>query len=124
MKKYAKVINEETKLCEVGLGTNTAFYQSIGMAEMDVEQAYNGSWYVQGYAPIKPAPTNEEIKAERERLYSSQIDPLHARKARKVILNDWSDTDEAGYLAEVARISKEIEDENPYVVEHPSDERL
>lgn len=62
MKKYAKVINEETKACEVGLGTNSAFYQSIGMTEMDVEQAYDGSWYVEGYAPEKP---QAEIKAER-----------------------------------------------------------
>ena len=62
MKKYAKIINEETKLCEVGLGTNSAFYQSIGMTEMEVEQAYNGSWYVKGYAPEKPV---EELKVEK-----------------------------------------------------------
>ena len=52
--KYAKIIDEENKLCEVGLGTNTKFYQSIGMTEMDVEESYNGSWYVTGYAPQKP----------------------------------------------------------------------
>lgn len=54
MKKYAKVTNKETKACEVGLGTNIDFYQSIGMTEMDVEQAYNGQWYVKGYAPAEP----------------------------------------------------------------------
>lgn len=62
MKKYAKIINEETKACEVGLGTNSAFYQSIGMVEMDVEQAYDGSWYVLGFAPEKP---QAEINQER-----------------------------------------------------------
>lgn len=51
---YAKIINEETKLCEVGIGTNVEFYKSIGMTEMDVEQAYNGQWYVKGYAPAEP----------------------------------------------------------------------
>lgn len=61
MKKYAKIINEQ-KQCEVGIGTNSEFYQSIGMAEMDVEQAYNGFWYVKGYAPEKP---QIEINAER-----------------------------------------------------------
>ena len=66
MKKYAKVINEETKLCEVGLGTNTDFYKSIGMVEMDVEQAYNGSWYLKGCAPVKPEPTIEEQVAKLE----------------------------------------------------------
>lgn len=54
MKKYAKVTNKETKACEVGLGANIDFYQSIGMTEMDVEQAYNGQWYVKGYAPAEP----------------------------------------------------------------------
>jgi hypothetical protein len=62
MIKYAKVVNEETKQCEVGLGTNYKFYQSLGMVEMEVEQAYNGAWYVKGYAPAKP---EEEVKAER-----------------------------------------------------------
>ena len=66
MKKYAKVINEETKLCEVGVGTNTSFYASIGMTEMEVEQAYNGSWYLKGYAPTKPEPTIEEQVAKLE----------------------------------------------------------
>ena len=125
MLKYAKVINEETKACEVGLGTNNKFYQSIGMAEMEVEQAYDGNWYLAGYAPVQPiSEQNEAIRATREQLYSTQIDPLHARKARKVILNDWSEADEAEYVAEVARISKEIEDENPYMDEHQSGECL
>lgn len=59
---YAKVVDEETKRCEVGLGTNGKFYQSIGMSEMEVEQAYNGVWYVKGYAPEKPESV---IKQER-----------------------------------------------------------
>jgi predicted S18 family serine protease len=66
MLKYAKIINEETKQCEVGIGTNITFYKSIGMAEMEVEQAWNGAWYLSGYAPEKP---EEEVKKEEiERL--------------------------------------------------------
>lgn len=68
MKKYAKIINEETKACEVGLGTNTAFYASIGMEEMEVEQAYDGGWYLEGYAPAKP----EEVLAEEKRAIRNQ----------------------------------------------------
>ena len=60
MLKYAKIVNEETKQCEVGTGTNTEFYKSIGMTEMDVEQAYDGGWYVKGYAPVQPEPTEYE----------------------------------------------------------------
>lgn len=62
MLKYAKVIDDKTKLCEVGVGTNTEFYKSIGMTEMEVEQVYTGDWYVAGYAPQKP---EEVIKQER-----------------------------------------------------------
>lgn len=69
MKKYAKVVNEETKLCEVGVGTNSAFYRSIGMTEMEVEQAYNGQWYLKGYAPTKPEPTLEEQVVSLEQTY-------------------------------------------------------
>ena len=54
MLKYAKIVNDETKQCEVGIGTNSKFYQSIGLTQMDVEQAYNGNWYIMGYAPEKP----------------------------------------------------------------------
>lgn len=54
MKKYAQITDENTKTVSVGTGTNTAFYESIGMTEMDVEQGYDGNWYVAGYAP-KPS---------------------------------------------------------------------
>ena len=37
-------IDEETKQVNIGTGTNTTFYKSIGMTEMEVEQAYNGQW--------------------------------------------------------------------------------
>ena len=62
MIKYAKVVNQETKECNIGEGTNTAYYKKLGMVEMEVEQAHNGAWYVKGYAPEKP---QELINAER-----------------------------------------------------------
>ena len=51
---YAKIVNEETKEVSVGFGTDVDFYKSIGMEEMDTEQAWNGNWYVKGYAPSRP----------------------------------------------------------------------
>lgn len=57
---YTKIINKMTKEVSVGLGTDKQFYQNIGMTEMKVEQAYNGSRYLKGYAPQKPEPTIEE----------------------------------------------------------------
>ena len=62
MKKYAKIINENTKECTVGLGTNEEYYKSIGMTKIEVEEAWNGQFFVLGYAPEKP---EEVIKAER-----------------------------------------------------------
>lgn len=73
MLKYAQIVNEETKQCEVGLGTNTEFYKSIGMTEMDVEQAYDGQWYVSGYAPKEPEPTEEELKYSARGIRNSYL---------------------------------------------------
>ena len=63
---YAQIIDKQTKLVVVGIGTDSAYYKSIGMVPMDVEQAYNGSWYLKGYAPAKPEPTLEEKVAKLE----------------------------------------------------------
>ena len=63
---YAKIVNEQTKECQVGIGTNVEFYKKIGMTEMEVEQAYSGQWYLKGYAPAKPEPTIEEQVAKLE----------------------------------------------------------
>lgn len=77
MKKYAKVVNEETKACEVGTGTNTKFYQSIGMSEMKVEQGYDGQWYLNGYAPQATIEhKNEQIRLQRQARFVAESDPL------------------------------------------------
>ena len=47
MLKYAKIINEQAGLCEVGIGTNAKFYQSIGMIPLDVQQSdIDNNWYL------------------------------------------------------------------------------
>ena len=62
MYKYVK-FNEESGLCtEVGIGTNTEFYKSIGMVRKDVEQAYDGSYYLKGYTPSQNI---DELKSEK-----------------------------------------------------------
>ena len=63
---YAKIVNEETKEVSVGLGTDVEFYKSLGMKEIDVEQSWNGNWYLKGYAPAKPDQTIEEQVAKLE----------------------------------------------------------
>lgn len=62
-RKWAKIINNETKECSVGLGTDENFYASIGFSLMSVEQGWDEAWYVEGFAPTqKPQEViNEEI---------------------------------------------------------------
>ena len=59
---YCKYDNETKKCFEVGTGTNTEFYKSIGMEDLEVEKAYNGSYYLKGYAPSQPL---DELKSEK-----------------------------------------------------------
>ena len=73
MKKYATIIDANTKQCNVGLGNDQVFYESIGMILMEVEQGYDKQWYVAGYAPVKPQALIEaealaQAKAERAAL--------------------------------------------------------
>ena len=99
---YARIINEETKACEVGLGTNSAFYQSIGMTEMEVELGYDGSWYLVGYAPVKPEPTKEEQQKARQDAYRIEVDPITCHINR---LKDEEQTPEV--IAEIASLVEE-----------------
>ena len=119
MKMYAKIINEETKQCSVGDGNNFGFYQSIGMAEQDVEQAWDGSWYLAGYAPIKPEPTKEEQQKARAEAYRLEKDPITCQINS---LRDEEQTPEV--IAEIASLVEErkakveeIKQRFPYPVE-------
>ena len=72
MIKYAKIINEENGLCEVGLGTNAEFYQSIGMTLLDVRQSdIDGAWYLSEKCPMK---TDEEKEQEERECRNQEID--------------------------------------------------
>ena len=166
MEKYAKIINEETKLCEVGSGnpekileeriipeksheevipaeydeagnlikdeeiikvideeehietiTVGDWYKSLGMEEMEVEKAYDGSWYVAGFVPEKPALTHEEISELREQAYIKEVDILHAQRQRKTILGTWTEQDETNYIEQVKQLSEDIANRYPYPTE-------
>lgn len=76
MIKYATVIDQTTKRCNVGIGNDSAFYKSIGMTEQEVEQAYDGSWYLKGYTPEKPQEIKEqEVRAIRNSYLEKYVDP-------------------------------------------------
>ena len=77
MLKYAKIIDDVTKKCNVGLGTDIAYYESIGMTPQDVEQAYNGDWYIAGYAPKAPEPTYQELRRAAYPEFGEQLDMIY-----------------------------------------------
>jgi len=77
MLKYASIIDKKTKECSVGTGTNSEFYESIGMKELDVEQAYNGRWYLVGHLPQPSVDEqNEQIRQQRQARYEKESDPI------------------------------------------------
>lgn len=68
MLKFAKVINEKTKEVSVGNGDSSLLI-SWGYTEQEVEENYQGNWYLAGYAPAKPEEVlAEEKRADRDRL--------------------------------------------------------
>ena len=99
MLKYAKVKNEETKVCDVGIGTNDGFYESLGFTKQEVEQAYTGEWYLKGYAPSKPELTTEE------KVQALENETGLTRAIREIVLS--GDVKVSKYVVDKA---KEIED--------------
>lgn len=81
MFKYAKIINQQTGLCEVGTGTNTAFYKSIGMTEQDVLLSdIDGNWYLAEKCPRK---SKEQKLAETK----SKKQAENTTKAKQAVEN-------------------------------------
>lgn len=84
MLKRAKVINEETKQCAVILGDG--FKHLTDFVEQEVEESWNGQWYLAGYAPTKPAEASAREVRERRNQYLLETD--------KFMLSDYPITDE------------------------------
>lgn len=99
------------------------------MAEYHIGQIFEGKyppeaaiacnkngWYIEKIAEHRyeikaipePLPTDEEQRQARANAYAQEVDPLHAQKIRHTILGNWTEEDEANYVAEVKRLSEEI----------------
>lgn len=104
MLMYAKILNDETKEVSVGFGTNTAFYEKIGMTLQDVE-SYDGRYFLAGYAPEEPKES-EADKAQDE-IYRLELEqkPRLMREA----INDLKAGLKSSYaLDKLAEIDEEI----------------
>ena len=92
---YCKYDNETKKCLEVGTGTNTEFYKSIGMEDLEVEKAYDGSYWLKGYAPSRP---QEEIDLENTQTklneLNQSLNELMTAYNQAVMLGDTALADE------------------------------
>lgn len=83
--------------------SHNAYIEDLGNKRYEIKEV-----------PPAPAPTKEEQEQARANAYASEIDPLHARKARKTILGEWTEEDETEYVEKVKALSAEIEERYPY----------
>ena len=90
-------------MAAVWCNQNNAFIEKIGDNRYEIKAI-----------PEPPAPTKEQQEQARASAYAAEIDPLHARKARKTILGEWTDDDETEYVAKVKELSAEIAERYPY----------
>lgn len=72
MKQLAKIINEQTGLCDIALGDNTKFFLSQGFAELDVQKSdIDGNWYLTDKCPMKS--DEEKANARKQTFYTQFI---------------------------------------------------
>ena len=86
-------------------------------------QGYDGKWYIEGTEPKKPAPTYEEVRQIREKLYREHKDPITCQIQS---LRDEEQTEDI--IAEIntlitkrADIVSEIKENNPYPEQKDAD---
>ena len=112
MIKYAKVIDEETKQCEVGVGTNDAFYRKIGMKKLDVEQcSWNGKWYLTGYVPSEPEEHKKQKRIAQIKEELASKDEKSTRSVRAILAGTATEADRQFLInveAEVQALRQEL----------------
>lgn len=90
MIKYAKIENETTKSCIVGLGNNAAAYQARGMTLQEVEQGPDGNWYLSGFAPVAPPPDYQDLRRAAYPTLTDQLDMIYWDQVNGTTI--WRDT--------------------------------
>lgn len=88
-----------------------------GYADDEVEQGYDGIYYLKGFAPEKPALTHEEVKELRKQYRSEHCDYLTSEKIRKSALSTWTEQDEADYVKAMQDVDTYLNENLPYPLE-------
>lgn len=90
---YAMIADPKTNKCFVGLGTDEEFYKSLGMTRMDVEQAWDGSWYRAGFVPEKPESVEKEETLANLKAKLETIDEKSNRSMRAILAGTATEED-------------------------------
>lgn len=86
MKKLVKDQSGNAFL-QVFNGTDTAWALSQGFIEEDVERAYDGNWYVKGYAPEKPQSVINQERIAELKANLAATDSIVLEMAENALLN-------------------------------------
>ena len=108
---YSKIKKPKTKECEV---INQVEAKNLGWEQNNVEFAYDGKFYLEGYAPVKPAPTHDEVSEMRKQYRRDNIDDKTAERSRKQANGSWTAEDEQEYLDLDEEVTAYIEEHFPY----------
>ena len=114
MRKWAKVVNEELKQCEVGLGTDEKYYEKNGFEIKEVENGTDGKWYLKGYAPSVEIPSYKQKRINELKDLLAEYDYIGTKIATGcATIEDYKDIIEMceGYRKEI-RILQGKEDAN------------
>ena len=116
MIKYALIENEELGTVQVGIGDNAEYYKTLGMEPMDVEQAWNGNWYLKDRIPEKPQDliNRERISELKQRLVETDYVAMKLSEVegeeRAELLNTYADVlaERKAAREEINRLEEEL----------------
>lgn len=95
MIKFAKIIDEKTGICQVGIGSNAEFYRTIGMKELDViKSEVDGNWYLtekfdmnkyeKALCEKKKEEEKENIKSQLQQIDLKSIRALRCQESDRL----------------------------------------
>lgn len=86
MFKYAKIVNSDTGLCSVGLGSNEKYFKSVGMKLLDVEQSdIDFQWYLIDKCPMKTDKQKETDEIEKQiNKINEELSDLDIKRIRAI----------------------------------------
>ncbi|MCI1274016.1 MAG: hypothetical protein LKG27_06265 [Clostridiaceae bacterium] len=103
---YAKIINKETGLCEVGIGANIDFYKSLEMSEMDVTQSeIDNHWYLKEKLDTdeyKNQLAQKAIEGQKSEI-KAKLDEIDSKSTRALRANETARLQELENEAESLR---------------------